>query len=69
MEAEAASLSTCMLSISFMLREFSVAVVGTPSMTNRGSCEALNEPMPRMRTVPVPLGEPLPVIVMPGTLP
>ncbi len=58
-----------MLSISFMLSEFSVAVVGTPSITNSGSCEALNEPMPRIRTEPVPLGEPLPVIVMPGTLP
>ena len=69
MEAEAASLSTCMLSISFMLSEFSEAVVGTPSITNRGSCEALNEPIPRMRTEPVPLGDPLAVTVMPGTLP
>ncbi len=58
-----------MLSMSFMFSELSVAVVGTPSMTKSGSCEALNEPMPRMRTEPVPLGEPSAVTVMPGTLP
>ena len=69
MEAEAASFNTCIDSMSFMLRELSVAVVGTPSMMKRGSCEELNEPIPRMRTVPVPEGEPLDVMVMPGTLP
>ena len=69
MEAEAASLSTCMLSISFIFSELSVAVVGTPSITKSGSCEALNEPMPRILTEPVPLGEPSAEIVMPGTLP
>ena len=69
MDADAASLSTCMLSISFMLREFRVAVVGTPSIMKRGSCEALKEPIPLILTEPVPLGEPLAVIVIPGTFP
>ena len=69
MLAEAASLSTCMLSMSFMLSEFKAMLVGTPSTMNNGSCEELNEPIPRMRTVPVPIGEPFVVTVMPGTLP
>ena len=68
-DAEAASLSTCILSMSFMLSELRAVVVGTPSITNNGSCEELNEPIPRIRTVPVPIGEPSVVIVMPGTLP
>ena len=58
-----------MLSISFVFKEFKARVVGTPSTTYNGSCEELKEPIPRIRTVPVPLGEPLEVIVMPGTLP
>lgn len=52
-----------------MFSEFRVAVVGTPSITNSGSCDALNEPIPQMRTEPVPLGEPVAVTVIPGTLP
>ena len=69
MLAEDASLSTCMLSMSFMLSELSAMLVGTPSTMKSGSCEELNEPIPRMRTVPVPMGEPFEVMVMPGTLP
>ena len=69
MLAEAASFSTCMDSMSFMFREFREAVVGTPSITKRGSCEELNEPIPRILTVPAPEGEPSVVMVIPATLP
>ena len=55
--------------MSFMFSVFRLVVVGTPSMMKRGSCDELNEPIPRMRTVPAPTGEPLLVMVMPGTLP
>lgn len=68
-EADAASFNTCMLSISLAFSEFKARVVGTPSTIYNGSCEELNEPIPRMRTVPTPLGEPVAVMVMPGTLP
>ena len=47
----------------------SVAVVGTPSITKSGSCEELNEPIPRILTVPVPEGEPSVVTVIPATFP
>ena len=69
MLAEAASFSTCMVSMSFMFSVFRLVVVGTPSMMKRGSCDELNEPPPRILTVPAPTGDPLLVMVIPGTLP
>ena len=55
--------------MSFEFNELRARVVGTPSTIYKGSCDELNEPIPLILTVPTPLGEPLAVTVIPGTLP
>ena len=67
-EAEAASFSTWIDSMSFGFNSCMPDLVGTPSMMYSGSL-SLSVPIPRIRTVAVPEGLPSAEMFIPGTLP